>query len=179
NTTSEAWKFKHLKRKTDRDDAQRLAEVYRLGQFPTVVVPTKEVREKRGLIETRQRLVGRRVALQNRIRSILVGQGLPAPSGAKAWTAIGLAGITQHAQPITDCAALELWRGRPHLAPPEPQHGPAPPAPAGEKNDSLAPGNQSLQVVATNSCAGPRTPRANLGFPPGAGRARPHKHVSG
>jgi hypothetical protein len=48
NTASEAWKFKHLKRKTDRDDAQRLAEVYVLGKFPTVVVPSKEVRQKRG-----------------------------------------------------------------------------------------------------------------------------------
>ena len=27
NTSSEAWKFKHLKRKTDRDDALRLVEV--------------------------------------------------------------------------------------------------------------------------------------------------------
>jgi hypothetical protein len=27
DTTSEAWKCKHLKRKTDRDDALRLAEV--------------------------------------------------------------------------------------------------------------------------------------------------------
>src|SRR5687768_17551161 len=59
NTSSEAWKFKHLKRKTDRDDALRLAEVYRLGQFPTVAIPEKEVREKRGLIEARQKLVGR------------------------------------------------------------------------------------------------------------------------
>src|ERR1700677_4371479 len=31
NTTSEAWKFKHLKRKTDRDDALRLAQLYALG----------------------------------------------------------------------------------------------------------------------------------------------------
>jgi transposase len=30
NTASEAWKFKHLKRKTDRDDAQRLAHLYLL-----------------------------------------------------------------------------------------------------------------------------------------------------
>ena len=36
NTTSEAWKFKHLKRKTDRDDALRLAEVYLLGKFPKI-----------------------------------------------------------------------------------------------------------------------------------------------
>ena len=38
NTTSEAWKFKHLKRKTDRDDAPRLAEVYWLGKFPSVAI---------------------------------------------------------------------------------------------------------------------------------------------
>jgi transposase len=38
NTTSEAWKFKHLKRKTDRDDALRLAEVYLLGKFPSVAI---------------------------------------------------------------------------------------------------------------------------------------------
>ena len=36
NTASEAWKFKHLKRKTDRDDALRLAQLYALGQLPTV-----------------------------------------------------------------------------------------------------------------------------------------------
>jgi transposase len=29
NTTSEAWKFKNLKRKTDRDDAERLARLER------------------------------------------------------------------------------------------------------------------------------------------------------
>jgi hypothetical protein len=38
NTSSEAWKFKHLKRKTDRDDALRLAEVYMLGKFPFVFI---------------------------------------------------------------------------------------------------------------------------------------------
>jgi transposase len=42
NTSSEAWKFKHSKRKTDEDDAQRLAELYRLGQLPTVTVPSPE-----------------------------------------------------------------------------------------------------------------------------------------
>src|SRR5262249_37555824 len=79
NTASEAWKFKHLKRKTDRDDALRLAEVYRLGKFPRVEIPQKEVREKRGLIEARQKLVGRRGALQNPIRA---GPATPGPSAA-------------------------------------------------------------------------------------------------
>ena len=54
NTASEAWKFKHLKRKTDRDDALRLAEVYLLGKFPRVAIPAKEVREQRGLIDPRR-----------------------------------------------------------------------------------------------------------------------------
>src|SRR5215468_8036030 len=63
NTAAEAWKFKHLKRKTDKDDALRLVEIYRLGKFPIVHLPPKEIREQRGLIEMRQKLVGRRVAL--------------------------------------------------------------------------------------------------------------------
>jgi len=81
NTSSEAWKFKHLKRKTDRDEALRLAEVYRLGKVPAVAIPQKEVRERRGLIETRPKRLGRRRALQNRIRALRVAQGLPAPAG--------------------------------------------------------------------------------------------------
>src|SRR5262249_33183822 len=116
NTASEAWKFKHTKRKTDRDDALRLAQLYTLGQFPTGAIPTKEGREKRALMETRQKLVGRRVALQTRIRAIFVGQGLPAPRGARAWTRIGLAGLAAHAQPLAECAPSELWRGRLQLA---------------------------------------------------------------
>src|SRR5205823_10418840 len=74
NTGAEAWKYKHSKRKTDRDDALRLAQLFALGQLPEVVVPAKPVREWRALIAHRQVLVGHRVAAQNRIRSILVGQ---------------------------------------------------------------------------------------------------------
>src|SRR5262245_18276417 len=49
NTASEAWKFKHTKRKTDRDDALRLAELQALGQLPAVAVPDKPTREWRAL----------------------------------------------------------------------------------------------------------------------------------
>src|SRR5262249_2096877 len=64
NTASEAWKFKHLKRKTDKDDALRLAELYVLGQLPTVTLPPSRVRQWRSLIATRQALVGRRGVLR-------------------------------------------------------------------------------------------------------------------
>ena len=69
NTAAEAWKYKHAKRKTDRDDALRLAQLAALGQLPEVVVPSKRVREWRALIAHRQALVGQRVAAQNRGRS--------------------------------------------------------------------------------------------------------------
>lgn len=50
NTAAEAWKYQHTRRKTDRDDALRLAQLEALGQLPTVVVPEKKVREWRALI---------------------------------------------------------------------------------------------------------------------------------
>jgi transposase len=111
NTASEAWKFKHAKRKTDRDDALRLAQLTALKQLPAVYVPDKATREWRALIAHRQILVGQRVAAQNRVRAVLVGQGLPAPRGAKAWTEVGLQGIAAFARPLADCGPDELWRG--------------------------------------------------------------------
>jgi transposase len=116
NTAAEAWKFKHLKRKTDRDDALRLAELEAIGQLPTVVMPDPATRQRRMLIAFRQELVGRRVACQNRIRALFAAQGLPTPRGHRAWTAAGLAGIEQHAQPLGGCGTLELWRGMLGLA---------------------------------------------------------------
>jgi transposase len=112
NTAAEAWKYKHAKRKTDRDDARRLAQLEALGQLPVVVVPEKRVREWRALIAHRQALVTQRVAAQKRIRSILVGQGLPAPRGAKAWAAAGLEGIAQFARPLTPGPSIESLIGK-------------------------------------------------------------------
>jgi transposase len=111
NTASEAWKFKHAKRKTDRDDALRLAQLQALGQLPTVAVPPPATRQWRALIAGRQALLGRRVAVQNRIRALFVGQGLPAPRGWRAWTAAGLAGLAGQAKALADCGPEELWRG--------------------------------------------------------------------
>jgi transposase len=116
NTSSEAWRFTHLKRKTDRDDALRLAESEALGQLPTVALPDPATRQRRALIAHRQALVGRRVAAQNRIRALFAGQGLPSPRGHRAWTETGLAGLDLQARPLADCAPGELWRGMLYLA---------------------------------------------------------------
>jgi transposase len=178
NTTTEAWKFKHLKRKTDRDDALRLVEIYRLGKFPRVLLPPKEVREQRGLIETRQKLVGRRVALQNRLRAILVSQGLAAPVGARAWTATGLAGIAAHARPLADCTPLELWRGRLHLALSELAHVQGLLAQAEQKLDASAQSNAAVQLLETIPGVGPRTAEAVAAFLPQPQPFRTSKQVS-
>src|SRR4029453_19278861 len=85
NTASEAWRFKNLKRKKDRDDALRLAQLEALGQFPPVTVPPPAVRQRRALILARQRLVGLRVRAQNRLRALLLMQGIEAPAGTAAW----------------------------------------------------------------------------------------------
>jgi transposase len=112
NTASEAWKFKHSKRKTDRDDALRLAQLQALNQLPVVVIPPKPIREWRSLIAHRQALVGRRVTLQNRLRALLLVQGRSAPRGARAWASAGLEEFAALAKPLAECTGAELWRGR-------------------------------------------------------------------
>jgi transposase len=178
NTTSEAWKFKHLKRKTDRDDALRLAEVYLLGKFPTVTIPEKDVREKRALIEHRQKLVGRRVALQNRTRAILVSQGLLAPVGVRAWSELGLAGIAAHARPIAECATTDLWRGRLHLTLCELRHVQELLHQAEHKLDELAKTNEATKILQTIPGVGPRTAEAVAAFLPEPKRFKTTKQVS-
>jgi len=116
NTAAESWKFQHLKRKTDHDDARRLAELEAIGQLPTVALPDPATRQRRMLIATRQELVGQRVRCQNRIRAWFAGQGLPVPRGAKAWTATGLAGIEEQSKTLADCQPDEVWKGLLNLA---------------------------------------------------------------
>ena len=169
NTASEAWKFKHLKRKTDKDDALRLAQLYLLDQLPTVTLPPTRVRQWRSLIACRQALVGRRVAVQNRIRALFVGQGLPAPRGAKAWASTGLAGMASWARPLAECAADELWRGLLELSLTEYRQVCELVAQAEARLDAL--GKQSADVILLETVPGlgPRTAETVAAYLHGAG----------
>jgi transposase len=160
NTAAEAWKFKHTKRKTDRDDALRLAQLFALGQLPTVCVPSPQTRQWRSLIATRQALVGRRVAVQNRIRAILVSQGLAAPRGHKAWTALGLEGIALLAKPLAECGSEELWRGLLELALTELRQVQQLADQAEARLDQLAKASSEVQLLETVPGVGPRTAEA-------------------
>src|SRR5262245_54293234 len=163
NTASEAWKFKHTKRKTDKDDALRLAQLEALGQLPIVTIPPHQTRQWRSLIAYRQTLVGRRVAVQNRLRALLVGQGLPAPRGHRAWTELGLQGIAEHARPLADCGPDELWRGLLDLALTELRQARELLDQAEAKLDALAKEDAAVQRLGTNPGGGPRPARAGGG----------------
>jgi transposase len=178
NTASEAWKFKHTKRKTDKDDALRLAQLQALGQLPTVVLPPKQTRQWRALIACRQALVGRRCAAQNRVRAVLVGQGLPAPRGAKAWAAAGLQGIARHAKPLAECAPDELWRGLLEIALTEYRQARELIDQAEAKLDALAKADAGVRLLETIPGVGPRTAETVVAYLGEARRFETGKQVS-
>jgi transposase len=114
NPSHEAWRWMKVKRKTDKDDALKLAKLTLLGQLPTVHMPSPQQRQRRRLVHYRRALVERRTAIMNQVRSIYSQQGLSLPSRGKAWTKAGIKQIGGDARPIEACAIDDLWRGRLH-----------------------------------------------------------------
>ena len=117
NCRHEAWRWSKVKRKTDKDDALKLAKMTLADELPTVHVPSPHKRQKRRLILHRRSLVGRRTQCKNGIRSIFSQQGLGErlPRGAAAWTKAGVEQLDAEARPLDECGPDDLWRGRLHL----------------------------------------------------------------
>lgn len=112
NTNGEAWKWKRVKRKTDRDDALKLAKLCSTDQLPMVHVPQLSVRQHRGLIKHRHALVDRRTGIKNTIRSLLDAQGLSMPGGTKGWTIGSIAELKKLSKELKDCSMNDLWKGQ-------------------------------------------------------------------
>src|SRR5829696_9860328 len=98
NPAHEAWRWTRVKRKTDKDDALKLAKLTVLGQLPTAHMPSPAQRQRRRLVHHRRVLVDRRTAIKNQVRSIFSQQGLSLPPRGKAWTAVGLKQIAREAR---------------------------------------------------------------------------------
>jgi transposase len=111
NPNKEAWKWKHIKRKTDRDDALKLAKLAALGQLVPVYIPCRQQREYRRLVKYRQVVLGRINRVQNNIRAIFAQRGMEMVRGQKAWALERLGLIAEHRKPLAECALDELWRG--------------------------------------------------------------------
>jgi transposase len=110
STNDEAWLWKNTKRKTDRDDALKLARMAMMTQLTPVHVPTPQVRERRAIIKYRKTLDQRINRIKNTIRSLFVNHGIEIDTGARAWC-LGRERIDSFRKSITDCLSDELWKG--------------------------------------------------------------------
>ena len=110
NPSHEGWRWKHVKRKTDRDDALKLAQLSSMNQLPTVYMPAKQVRQWRQLINYRSALVKRQTVIKNSIRSILRGEGLSFPSGKGSWTQRWRAWLAEQALSADRVDMDQWWR---------------------------------------------------------------------
>lgn len=112
NTSEDAWRWRKVKKKNDRCDALKAAQLSAVNQLREVHIPAIEVRQWRALIAFRQQLVRRRGKVKNHLRDLLVSEGQILPRGAKCWTQLGLAHLTALAKPFGEIELHELWRGQ-------------------------------------------------------------------
>lgn len=112
STNEEAWRWKNTKRKTDKDDALKLARLALMQQLKPVHVPTLPGREHRTLVKYRKTLDERSNRLKNSIRSLFANRGLELERGRRAWSVAGRELMDSHRKPLADCSQDELWKGQ-------------------------------------------------------------------
>jgi transposase len=174
----EAWSWRKVKRKTDRDDALKLAKMAALGELPTVPMPAKAAREYRALVQYRDRLVGRRTAAQNRIRALCQRHGVLLPVGHRAWTKEGRGLVAALARPLGDCGPEELWRGVLALELRELEALLALVEEAERRLDALGAADERVRLLRTIPGVGARTAEVVVAYLDDARRFRTAREVS-
>src|SRR6185503_5142594 len=102
NTNEDAWRWRKVKRKNDRSDALKVAQLSAVNQLREVHIPQIEVRQWRALIGYRQQLVWRRVKVKNHIRDLIMREGQLLPRGRSCWTQVGMAALEAMARPMSE-----------------------------------------------------------------------------
>ena len=85
STNDAAWEWKNVKRKTDKDDALKLARLAMMQQLTPVHVPKHQVREHRSLIKYRKKLVGRINGIKTRFAACLFATASKLRKAQPAW----------------------------------------------------------------------------------------------
>jgi len=111
NTSDDAWRWRKVRKKNDRLDALKAAQLSAVNQLREVHVPRIEVRQWRALITFRQHLVRRRTKVKNHIRDLLLREGEILPPRQKCWTQMGMARLEAMARPLSELGLNEMWRG--------------------------------------------------------------------
>jgi transposase len=164
NPNTQAWRWKNVKRKNDREDALKLAQLSAMNQLPTVHIPKREVRQKRSLIQYRQRLVRRVTQIKNNIRSILEKQGYSMAKGKSGWTRSSTEQLSRMALSLDKCGLDNLWRGQLHV---ELQMLSATDkllADVTSKLNAMARGDESIRLLQSAAGVGPRLAEAIAAF---------------
>ena len=110
STNEDAWKWSNVKRKTDKDDALKLARMATMNELKAVHMPSEEHREFRSLVKYRKTLDGRINKMKCTIRAWFVNHGIPIDTGDKAWHT-GRERINSFRKPLVECQPHELSRG--------------------------------------------------------------------
>jgi transposase len=111
NTSAPAWRWSNTRRKTDRDDALRLAQLSALNQLPQVPMVERTVRQWRALIRYRHHLIRRRTQIRNHIRALFDREGVALPKARLCWTLTGIATLRGESRSFDCLEERELWRG--------------------------------------------------------------------
>lgn len=178
NPMGEAWRWRNLKRKTDRDDAVKLAELSAAGQLPTVHLPRGDVRQWRQTIAYRMTLVDRQTAVKNRVRAILAMVAEPWPSGKNGWTAEARTRLASLARPLAECGPEDLWRGMLALELQTLEHLRDQIAAVEMRLAAVAAGDKRVARLQTIPGLGPRTAEALVALLDDPHRFRSARHVS-
>jgi transposase len=110
STNEDAWRWSNVKRKTDKDDALKLARMAAMGELKDVHMPTESHREFRSLVKYRKTLDQRINKMKCAIRAWFVNHGIAIDAGDKAWHT-GRTRIDSFRKPLETCSADELWKG--------------------------------------------------------------------
>ena len=160
NTSDDAWRWRKVKKKNDRSDALKVAQLSAVNQLREVHIPTIEVRQWRALIAFRQQLVSRRGKVKNHIRDLLLTAGEILPRGAKCWTQLGVARLAATAKPLPEVGLTELWRGQLHSELQQLRAVQAEITVVEEKLDAIAAADPRVALLRTIPGVGPRLSEA-------------------
>jgi len=160
NTSDDAWRWRKVKKKNDRGDALKAAQLSAVNQLREVHIPVIEVRQWRALIGYRQQLVRRRGKVKNHIRDLLLREGQILPRGAKCWTQLGMVRLAAMARPLGAVGLNELWRGELELELRQLVAVQQEITVAEEKLDAIAAADPRVQLLRTIPGVGPRLSEA-------------------
>jgi len=164
NPNHQGWRWKNVKRKNDRTDALKLAQLSAMNQLPMVHIPNRKVRQKRSLIQYRQRLVKRRTQIKNNIRAILEKEGYSMAKGKCGWSKQSLEQLRRTALPLEECDFDNLWRGQLWVELEMLEAVTSSLAQVEDKLDSQAKSDSQIQRLQTAAGVGPRLAEAVAAF---------------